>query len=151
MRIYLLLGLLAWCCPPARCQEISLLRPLIVRLDSGTVVRRPLIGIDTATYQAVRLGQDSDQQLLLVRAGRIAGLTAGRRADSLAYVRQGRELRASRLDIANLNGELTKSEVRNQKLLAQPLAKPWLLDPHFYQGTVLGVVVVTLLRLVVLH
>jgi len=97
----------------------------------------------------VRLGQASDERLLLVRAARIRGLVAGRRADSLDYVALGRELRATRLDLAGLSAELTKSEVRNQQLLRQPLQRPLLLSGHFYAG--LGAGALAALLLLVLH
>jgi hypothetical protein len=114
-------------------------------------VRRQLIGIDPSTYQAVREGQANDEQLLLVRAARITNLVATRRADSLAYVRQAAELRASHLDVAALNAELTQQEVRARKLLGQPLQKPLLLDGNTYKGGAAVVVVGTLLKIFVFH
>jgi hypothetical protein len=123
----------------------------VVRLDSGTTVRRQLIGIDPSTYQAVREGQANDEQLLLVRAARITNLVATRRADSLAYVRQAAELRASHLDVAALNAELTKQEVRTRQALATPPGPPLLLDRHTYTGAGGGALLLLLLNLFILH
>lgn len=140
MKNYLLLALLACSyllAHPAKSQ-IRPLRPLVVTLDSGTIVQRPLIGIVPSAYADIRLGQDSDARLLLVRADRLRKMGQVHRADSLALAICGRENRLSRLDVAALNGQLTKQEALTAKVLKLPVQKPFLLDPHTYKGMLLG-------------
>lgn len=128
---------------------IASLRPLVVRLDSGTVTKRALIGIAPAAYLALREERATDEQLLLVRASRIATLQAQHRADSLDRQATSSELRSTRLDIARLNAELTSQEVRTRKLLALPLQRPLLLDGHTYVGGLAGLLGAALLKVFV--
>jgi hypothetical protein len=154
MKLFLPISLLACLCLSslrANSQAIAPLRPLVVRLDSGTTTTRPLIGIVPAAYQSLREERASDEQLLLVRATRIRNLQAQHRADSLDRIATGNELRNTRLDIARLNAELTNQEVRTRKLLAQPLRKPLLLDGHTYLGGLAGLVGSALLTVLIVH
>jgi hypothetical protein len=93
-------------------------------------VHRPLIGLDPLSYQAVRLGQESDQQLLLVRANRITGLLTLHRADSLGRSTDAAELRRVRRENASLGRQLTEQEVRTERVLNLPMQKPFLFDKN---------------------
>lgn len=130
---------------------IAPLQPLVVRLDSGSVTKRALIGLDPGAYQDLRQERATDEQLLLVRASLIRTQRAQLRADSIERAATGNELRSTRLDIARLNAELTSQEVRTRKLLAQPLQKPLLLDGHTYVGGLAGLVGAALLKVLVFH
>jgi hypothetical protein len=130
---------------------VAPLRPLVVRLDSGTTTKHALIGIDTAAYRALRMGTALDQRQLAVRAQRIAQLRALMRHDSVATMRQADELRSTRQDNASLHAALLKQETLSSHALALPLRPHLLLDSHFYTGAGIGGVVVTVLKLLIFH
>jgi hypothetical protein len=145
-----LLGCLCLLTRPANSQ-VAPLRPLVVRLDSGTTTKRALIGIDTAAYRAIRVNTALDQRQLAARAQRIAQLRALMRHDSVATMRQADELRSTRADNASLHAALLKQETLTSNALALPLRPPLLLDAHTYLGGGLGAAVLVLLKVLVFH
>lgn len=135
----------------ANSQALAPIRPLVVTLDSGSTIRRPLIGLVPAAYQSIRLGRELDRQLLSGRAAEIAALRGVIIHDSLMAMSTAREVLQLRLDLSALNGELTKQQFRTRAALALPTARPLLLDPHTYKGALFGVVLLTVLRLLTMH
>ncbi len=121
----------------------------MVTLDSGTTVRRALIGLDPATYRAVRQGQALDIQLLAVRGTRIAAL----RRDSLllaeAVAIQATELRRCRASLTAKDAEFDQLAATARQAIARPTAHPLLLDQHTYQGAAGGIVLLLVMRLLV--
>lgn len=89
--------------------------------------------------------------MLLLRAARITSLVAGRRADSLTYMRQAAELRASHLDVAALNAELTKPEVRTRAALARRCRSRCYSMITLTKGVRLGAAAAVLLKLFIFH
>lgn len=127
------------------------LRPLVVRLDSGTTVHRPLVGIDTAAYRSLRVSTALDQQQLADRAAQLSQLRAILRHDSLATARTAQELRSSRLDVQAAHAALAQQQTLTSKALALPLRPPLLLDGHFWTGTGFGAAAFVLLKVFVFH
>jgi hypothetical protein len=119
----------------------------VVTLDSGTTVHRVLIGLDPATYRAVRQSQALDVQLLAVRGARIAAL----RRDSLllaqAAAAQAAELRRCRAGLTAKDADFDQLAATAQQAVARPTARPLLLDPHTYQGAAGGAVLLLAMRL----
>lgn len=146
-----LLPLLCLLTRPASSQPIAPLRPVVVHLETGDVARQPLIGLDTATYGGTRRYVAAAGQLLLVRADRIAQLErAGRVADSTTTAALT-ELRRYQATAATNEAAFKKLATATNRALGKPPAPPLLLDPHFYQGTLAGVVGAVLLKLFVFH
>ncbi|AMJ65049.1 hypothetical protein AXW84_06110 [Hymenobacter sp. PAMC 26628] len=121
----------------------------MVRLDSGTVVRRPLIGLDTALYRTVRLDRTLDRLLLANRLARVQVLEDVVHQDSVALAGRNDELRRCRLEGFAREVDYAKLAHQATQALALPTPKPLLLDPHTYEGGAAAVVVVTLLKLFV--
>ena len=111
------------------------LRPLVVRLDSGSIARRPLVGLDTAAWRSMRVNTALDQRQLAERAAQIVQLNALRRLDSLSTMRLADEAASTRRDNADLHQALRKQEARTKQVLALPLRPPLLLDSHTWLGT----------------
>jgi hypothetical protein len=120
---------------------------VVVQLLPGDVVHEPLIGLDSATYQAARTA------LAMVPAGEAVQANLRHRAEladqQLAVL--DAELRRCRAGTAADWANLQKLAEASHSLLERPPRPPLLLDSHFYQGTALGVVVVGLLKLLVFH
>lgn len=125
------------------------LRPLVVRLDSGTTTKRALVGLDTAAYRSLQVNTALDQRQLAERAQRLAQLRALMRHDSVATMRQADELRSTRQDNASLHAALLKQEALTSKTLALPLRPPLLLDSHTLIGGGLGAAALVLLKVLV--
>lgn len=145
---FLLLTLLLFTCLlalPASAQQ----RPLVVRLDSGMVVTRPLVGIDTAAYTSIRVTQALNQAALALRARRILGLKAIIASDSADNLKQAAELAATRHDVAQLRQDVVAEQQRTQKALALPVQKPFFLDPNTYKGGLVALVAATLIKVFV--
>lgn len=136
---------------PANSQPLRPLRPLVVRLDSGTTIHRPLVGLDTAAYRSLRVSTALDQRQLAERAAQLTQLRAILRHDSLATLRTADELRSTRLDVQAANVALAKQQTLTSKALALPLRPPLLLDSHFWTGTGLGAAAVLALKLFIFH
>lgn len=122
----------------------------MVRLEVGEVVRRPLIGIDTATYRTTRQYVAAAGQLLGVRAARIAQLERSTQLADSTTTAVLTELRRSKVTAAANEADFQKL-VESTRALGKPPAPPLLLDPHFYQGTLAGAVAAVLLKLFVFH
>jgi hypothetical protein len=123
----------------------------VVRLEVGEVVRRPMIGLDTATYRSTRLYVAGASQLLNVRAERIATLERSNLlADSTAAAALA-ELRRYQATAAANEADFQKLATSTRAVLGKPPAPPLLLDPHFYQGTLASAVAAVLLKLFVFH
>lgn len=123
----------------------------MVRLDSGSVAKRPLVGIDTAAYRALRVSTALDQQQLAERAAQLTQLRAILRHDSLATARTATELRSTRRDVQAAQAALAQQQTLTSKALALPLRPPLLLDGHFWTGTGVGATALVLLKLFVFH
>lgn len=123
----------------------------MVRLDSGSVAKRPLVGIDTAAYRALRVSTALDQQQLAERAAQLSQLRAIVRHDSLATARTAKELRSSRLDVQAAHAALAQQQTLTSKALALPLRPPLLLDAHFYEGAGAAATLLALLKLFLVH
>jgi hypothetical protein len=121
----------------------------VVRLEVGEVVRRPLIGIDTATYRSTRQYVAAAGQLLGVRAARIAQLERSTQLADSTTAAVLTELRRSKATAAANEADFQKLATR--AVLGKPPAPPLLLDSHFYQGTLAGAVAAVLLKLFVFH
>ncbi|WP_161599413.1 hypothetical protein [Hymenobacter nivis] len=154
MKNLLLSALLLMSClltRPASSQPIAPLRPLVVRLDSGTVVRRPLIGIDTTLYRSVRTDRALDQLLLANRAARVAVLEQVVRRDSSALADRAAELRRCRGEGRARESDFTQLVATTARLQDLPTPRPFLLDAHTYQGAGLGALALLLVKIFVLH
>lgn len=116
--------------------QIAPLRPLVVSLDSGQTIRRPLIGLDTAFYRAVRLKVD-----------RLPLLEYGRTLDAQQVSQLQAELRRCRGQVDAAGQDFATLATVNTHLAALPTARPLLLDAHTYQGAAAGAVGLLLLKL----
>ncbi|MGI4864198.1 MAG: hypothetical protein ACRYFZ_09775 [Janthinobacterium lividum] len=130
---------------PANSQVVPL-RPHIVRLDSGSTAKRPLVGIDTATWRSIRTSAAIDQQQLAERAAQLRQWRELHVHDSLATVQVARELHATRTDNAKLSTAFTQQADRANKALALPLRPPLLLDGRLYTGVATGGVLAVVVR-----
>ena len=115
-------------------------RPPVVLLDSGTVLRRTLVGIDTTMYRAIRL-----------KVERTELLEYGRSLSLLQVGQLQAELRRSRQQVLLGGKDFNALAEVNRKLAALPLAKPLVLDPHTYLGVGLGAALLVGLKLFLLH
>ena len=121
------------------------------RLRPGDVVRAPLIGIDTATYESTRLYVAGASHLLDVRASRIATLEhAQLLADSMNQA-QAAELRQCRGEVVASASDYEKMRAAATAGLAVRPRPPWLLDSHTYKGVGAGAAALVLLKLFVFH
>lgn len=127
------------------------LRPQVVRLDSGVVIKRNLVGIDPQAYESLRVNTALDQQQLAARAAQLAQLRDILRQDSLVTQRSTGELSATRRDNAALSAALRRQETLASKALALPLRPPLLLDAHTYIGCGASIALLGLLKLLILH
>ena len=116
------------------------LRPLVVLLDSGQVIRRPLVGIDTTYYRAVRL-----------KVARADLLEYGRTLSLLQVSQLQAELRRSRQQLLTSGKDFDALADINKQLAGLPLAKPLLVDPHTYIGVGIGAAALVALKLFLLH
>ena len=135
---------LLWCCLcahlTATSQTIAPLRPLVVSLDSGQTIRRPLVGLDTAFYRAVRLKVD-----------RVGLLEYGRTLDAAQVLQLQAELRRCRGQVDLGNHDFEALAAVNTKLAALPVRPPLLLDGRFYSGCGVGAVALLALKIFLLH
>lgn len=115
-------------------------RPAVVLLDSGQTVRRVLVGLDTATYRAVRL-----------KVERTDLLEYSRTLNLMQVAHLQTELRRTRAQLVSSGKDFDALANINKQLAALPLAKPLLFDPHTYIGVGAGVVLITALKLFLLH
>lgn len=132
-------------------RPVAPLRPLVVRLDSGTIARRALVGIDTAAYRSMRVNTALDQRQLAERAAQLKQLNALRRLDSISTMRLADEAASTRRDNEQLHKALRKQEVISSKALALPLRPPLLLDSHTYIGAGAAAIFLAALKLFILH
>ena len=115
-------------------------RPSVVLLDSGTVLRRTLVGLDTTLYRAVRL-----------KVQRVDLLEYGRSLSLLQTSQLQAELRRSRAQLLASNKDFDALAEVNKKLVALPLAKPLVFDRNTYIGAGIGAVALVALKLFLLH
>lgn len=132
-------------------RPVAPLRPLVVRLDSGSMAKRALVGIDTAAYRSLRVNTALDQRQLAERAAQIKQLNDLRRLDSLSTMRLADEAASTRRDNADLHKALRKQEAISSKALALPLRPPLLLDSHTYIGGGVTAILLAALKLFILH
>jgi len=132
-------------------RPVAPLAPRIVRLDSGAVAKRPLVGIDTAAWRAIRVNTALDQRQLADRAAQIKQLNDLRRLDSTSTMRLADEAASTRRDNEQLHEALRKQEAISSKVLALPLRPPLLADTHTYIGGGAAVFLVALVKLFILH
>jgi hypothetical protein len=119
----------------------------VVTLDSGTTVRRALIGLDPSTYQGLRRAQFVDAQLLRVRAGRLQAMGRDSLLAAQTAAVQAEELRRCRAGLAARDADFDQLAAAARQAAARPVARPVLLDPHTYQGAAAGAVLLLALRL----
>ncbi|MDO7888247.1 hypothetical protein [Hymenobacter cheonanensis] len=146
-----LLPLLCLLSLPATSQPIRQLAPLVVRLDSGTVVRQRLVGIDTATYRSTRQYVATAGQLLLVRADRIAQLERDASLRDSVQTAYATELRRSQASQAATEADYQRMRAAARVALASPPRPPWLLDSRTYKAGAAGTVLGVLLKVFVFH
>ena len=142
--------LLCACLPAPRASSQALPaapRPPVVRLDSGTTLRRPLIGLDPAYYQRLRQAYAADTTLLGVRAARLAALGRQAALADTALAHRTQALRASQAALATSQADFARLQQQAQAALARPAARPLLLDAHTYLGAALGTAAGLLLAL----
>lgn len=121
------------------------------RLAAGDVVRAPLVGIDTATYESTRLYVANASQLLDARAGRIATLErASLTADSITQA-QAAELRRCRGEVVASAADYDHMRQAARVALASPPRPPLLLDSHTYKGMGAGALLAVLLKVFLFH
>jgi hypothetical protein len=123
----------------------------VVRLEVGDVAKRPLIGIDTATYRSTRQYVAAAGQLLLVRADRITALERGAKLSDSVRTAYADELRRCRAGAASTSADYDRMRQAARVALASPPRPPLLLDGHFYQGTALGAVAVMVITALLRH
>lgn len=143
---------LLWCLSclltrSATAQAISPLKPIVVQLVPGDVVRERLVGVDSATYQAGR------QARLLVPAA--DALQADLRRENTLVRQQLATTEAALLGC--LRGQAASEadyHAMQQAASASrvsPARPPALVDSHTYAGAGAGALLVVLLKLFVLH
>ena len=116
--------------------QVAPLRPLVVSLDSGQTIRRPLVGLDTAFYRAVRLKVD-----------RVGLLEYGRTLDAAQVSQLQAELRRCRGQLDGAGADFAALATVNTHLAALPTRPPLLLDTRLYAGAGAGVVLALLYSL----
>ena len=125
------------------------------RLDSGTVARGPLIGLDTATYHSTMNYVSGAKVLLGARADRIAQLERDGQTATQQLAAAESELRRCRAEAKLDAADFHTVVVEGQKLAGKPPALPLLLDGHFYKGVgtggVLAAAAAVLLKVFVFH
>jgi len=121
-----------------------------VRLDSGTVVLRPLVGFAPDAYEQLQADRTADSLLLRLRGERLLNRQAQRRNDSLALGAYSGEIRRLREERAHAYAQQSRLELQMEKVLSRPLQKPFLLSPQTYKGA-LGGVLLTLAGFVLIH
>jgi hypothetical protein len=136
---------------PASSQALAPLAPAVVRLEVGDVARRPLIGLDTATYRHTRQYVAAASQLLLVRADRITALERGAQLSDSVQAAYADELRRCRAGAAATTADYDRMRQAARVALASPPRPPLLLDSHFYQGTLAGAAAAMLLKVFIFH
>jgi hypothetical protein len=123
----------------------------VVRLEVGDVAKRPLIGIDTATYRSTRQYVAAAGQLLLVRADRITALERGAKLSDSVRTAYADELRRCRAGASATSADYERMRQAARVALASPPRPPLLLDGHTYKGVGLGGVLAVLLKVFVFH
>ena len=127
------------------------LAPAVVRLEVGDVAKRPLIGLDTATYRSTRQYVAAVSQLLLVRADRITALERGARLSDSVQAAYADELRRCQAGAAATEASYQHMRQAARVALASPPRPPLLLDSHLYKGVGLGGVLAVALKLLIFH
>lgn len=122
----------------ATAQDIKPLRPTVVRLEAGDVIREPLIGMDTATYYGTRRYQAATAKLLA------AGDVQGRKwrklllASDSTTAEAEREIARQRLVNAAQQKQFSQLQEVLDKALALPTEKSLFINPKFYGGVAVG-------------
>ncbi len=115
-------------------QSVPPVLPLVVTLDVGTVVHRPLIGLDTSYYRTVRLRVAQ----LETMPARVALLEHGEQLNSRSITQLQAALAACESHGARTRDEFSQLAQVNAVLAATPRRRPLLIEPRFYQGVFAG-------------
>jgi hypothetical protein len=110
----------------------------IIQLVPGDVVRKPMVGIDTTTYSAIRAYQEASTSLLDLRANRITTLEHELTVAESASAVVVDELKQCRADNLKADAKYAKMTAHAEKALALPVRPPLLLDSRVYLGGGVG-------------